>query len=73
MFQSCGCQVARFCSCSGLKGLAAVHQNPAAAVTTSAAGSAASRPSVRRAKASRNSASTTPDSANPTMTMEITQ
>ena len=73
MFQSCGSQVARFCNCSGLNGLVVVKWKPIAAVTTSSAGSAASSVSPCRAKASRNSARTTPLSANPTMTMEITQ
>jgi hypothetical protein len=73
MFQSCGCHVARFCSCSGLNGLVVAKWKPMAAVITSSAGSQVSSVSPRRAKASRNSARTTPLSAKPAITMEITQ
>ena len=73
MFQSCGSQVAGFCNCSGLNGLVVVKWKPIAAVATSSAGSAASNVSPWRANASRNSARITPLSANPTITMEITQ
>ena len=73
MFQICGAQVAGFCNCSGLNGLVVVKWKPTAAATTSTAGSTASSASPWRAKASRNSARITPLSANPTMTMEMTQ
>ena len=73
MFQSCGCQVTGFCNCSGLNGFVVVKWKPAAAVSTSTAGRAAISAGVRRANASRHSARTTPLSAKPTMTMEMTQ
>ncbi len=73
MFQICGTQVAGFCNCSGLNGLVVVKWNPIAAAATSSVGSPASRAAPLRAKASRNSARITPLSANPTMTMEMTQ
>ena len=73
MFQICGSQVAGFCNWSGLNGFVVVKWKPIAAVATSSAGSPASSGSPWRAKASRNSARTTPLNAKPTMTMEITQ
>ena len=73
MFHSWSCQVVGFCSCSGLNGLVVVRWNPTAPAAISSGGSAGISRMPCRAKRSRNSASTTPLSAKPTMTMEITQ
>jgi hypothetical protein len=56
-----------------LNGLIVVRWKPIAALATSSDGRSAISRVPCRASASRHSASTTPDSANPTMTMEITQ
>jgi len=73
MFQSWSAQVVGFCNCNGLNGLIVVRWKPIAALATSSGGNTASKQAPCRARASRHSASTTPDSAKPTMTMDITQ
>ncbi len=73
MLPTCGTQVAAFCNCSGLNGLPAVRWKPAAAATSSAAGSQRSSAAPCRAAHGRARDSATPLRAKPAITMEITQ
>ena len=73
MFLTWSGQVVGFWSCSGLNGLAVTSWYPTAAAITMAAGRTVRRITPCRATLSRNRAVTTPESANPAMTMEMIQ
>ena len=74
MFQSCGSQVAGFCNCSGLNGLVVVKWKPIAAVSDQQRRQRRQQHlAVAREGVRGTAPASTPLSANPTMTMEITQ